>query len=756
MNLTHRGRWLALLAAAFLPVWLADDAHSQSTGAIEGRVLTADGQPAAAVAVRLVEPGRSVTTGSGGDFRMEGIPAGRYLVQVDDERFGAAVRRVTVAGGERVALTLTLSPFYHMDQLMVTASPAAATREELYQPAQALSGRVLRERAAPSLGETVGREPGVNASYFGPASSRPIIRGLGSDRVRVLENGVGSGDISSSSPDHATAVEAASADRIEIVRGAATLLYGSSAIGGVVNVIDDRVPQLLPARPLAGEVQVVGATAAAEKLASGELQGAWGPVAVQASGLFRDTDDYDIPGFADADHEGAAVAGEEEGVLENSALRNSRWAGGASLIGDRGHVGVALSGYDSEYGVPGGAHGGEEGGVEEQHGVAVDLRQRRVDAAGRLRLGNGAIRFLNARVGVADYRHFELEDGEIGTVFLNDYREGRLEAPHRISARVGGAVGVQGSRREFSAIGDEAFVPPNRTDMLAAFLFEELDAQPFALQGGLRWERQWTENTAAGFERAFSGVSASLGVNWDLAAPVRLAVSLARSVKLPSADELFSDGPHLATRSFEIGTTDLEREVATSIDATTHIHSDRVEGEFTVFLNRFDDFIHQQFTGEERNGLQVLRYAQGDARFLGYEAQLHLEVADFGDGHVELEFWSDYTRATLAATDEPLPRIPPMRIGTGVHFEGQPWTAFVRGRRVLAQERVAPNEEPTGGYTLVDASVGYRRVLGGVLHELTLSGQNLLDREARSHVSLLKEFAPLPGRDLRLTYRVAF
>ena len=735
---------------------LAAHAGAQAGGAIEGLVRTADGRPAANVSVRLVEAGRSVATTAEGRFAFEGIGAGRYLIQADDERYGAAVRRVTLAAGERQSIELTLSPFYHMDQLVVTASPAASTREELYQAAQALSGRALRQRVEPSLGETVAREPGVNASYFGPAASRPVIRGLASDRVRVLENGVGTGDISSSSPDHAVAVEAGAADRIEIVRGAATLLYGSSAIGGVVNVIDDRVPQDLPARPLSGELNLLGSSAATEKQISGELKAASGGFVLRGSGLFRDTEDYGIPGLAEA-HADAGAAAEEEGVLANSAIRNSQWSGGASLIGGRGYLGAALSGYDSEYGVPGGAHAEEGGAGEQAHeDIAVDLRQRRVDAAGRLRLGNGTLRFLDARVGYADYRHFEVENGEIGTVFENEYWEGRLEAPHRLGRRINGAFGAQASRRDFAATGEEAFVPPNTTDMLALFLFEELDLRPLALQGGVRWERQRTKNTSEGFDTDFDGVSASLGVNWDLTEPLRVALSLARSVKLPSADELFSNGPHLATRSYEIGSTALGRETATSMDATLHIHSARVEGELTAFVNRFDDFIYQEFAGEEIEGLQVLRYTQADARFVGYEAQLHVELAEVGNGHVELELWSDYTRGTLQSPEQPLPRIPPLRIGTGLHYEGTPFTAFLRGRRVLDQDRVAPNEEATPGYTMLEASVGYRRVLGGLLHEITLTGQNLLNQEARNHISLLKEFAPLPGRDIRLAYRVAF
>ena len=755
----------ALVALALLA---PNPVAAQEEASLSGRVVSALGEPIAGITVRLVETGRRTVTDADGRFAFDALAAGRYLVRIEDDRFGSAVERVVLAAGEAATLDLQLSPLYHVDELVVTAGPGAVTREELYQAAQALSGRELRNRAAASLGETVGSEPGVNASYFGPASSRPVIRGLGSDRVRVLEGGVGSGDLSASSPDHAVAVEPQGAERIEIVRGPATLLYGSSAIGGVVNVIDDRVPVERPATPVTGELRVLGASVNREGMLSGRLDGSAGRFAWHASGLFRSTDDYDIPGFAEAEHEEEEHEGEEhgeeeevEGTLPNSALESSRWAGGLSFVAERGHVGVAASGYDNEYGVPGG-HGGEEGGhgaegeAHAEEGVRVDMRQRRVDGEAVLRFPSGPVRSVKARLGYADYRHFELEGPEIGTVFENEYWEGRVEAPYRLGESLDGAFGMQASRRDFSAVGEEAFVPPNETDLFAAFLFQEYEAEEVSVQAGLRWETQRSSSDADGVEVDFHGFSASGGVNWEVSGPVGVAFSVARSVKLPSADELFSDGPHLATRSFEIGKLTLEREVGTSLDATLHLHTGRFEGELTAFVNSFDDFIYQEFTGQERGGLPVLLYTQGDARFVGYEGQLHVELLHRADRHFELELFSDYTRATLLDPDEPLPRIPPLRWGTGLHYEGTPWTAILRYRRATGQDRVAPNEETTDGYSMVDATLGYRVLWGDILHELTLSGRNLLDEEARNHISLLKEFAPLPGRDIRLTYRLVF
>lgn len=751
---------LALLVASPTP------AAAQQTGAVTGRVVDALDVPAAGVAVRLVGTTRTDVTGTDGAFVFDSLSAGEYVVQVDDERFGAGLERVRLTEGQRVRVEITLSPLFEIDPLVVTAG-AARSEDELFQAAQSLSGRELRQRVDVSLGETVANEPGVNASYFGPASSRPIIRGLGGDRVRIMEAGIGTGDASNTSPDHAVSLEPQSAERIEVVRGPATLLYGSSAIGGVVNVIDGRIPRARPTSPFSGEIRGIGNSVSDETTGAGALTLATGNIVFHASGLYRDTDDYAIPGVAELEeeHEGEEH-GEEEGILPNSALESSRFAGGVSYVGDDGFLGVAFTGYDNEYGIPGGhGHGHEEEehgaaqveeGEEEEGGVSIDLQQRRFDLEGQRSFG-GALRTLKGRFGLTDYEHVEIEpSGEIGTRFDNDFWEGRLELEHALGERVTGSIGAQLSRRDFAAIGEEAFVPPSETDLFALFVFEELSVGDVRLQGGARWESQTSTDETNAFEEDYSGVSVSGGLHWDASDPVSLALSVARSVKLPTAEELFSDGPHLATNSFEIGNRDLEEEVGTSVDATLHLHTDHVRAQITGFLTDFDGFIFQEFTGEEEDELPVLQYAQGDASFRGFEAQASVRLLDRGSQELAWEVSSDYVRAELSDSDEPLPRIPPLRLGTALRYDGAPWFASLGVQRATEQDRTAPNETVTDGYTMVDASVGYRLFHGGLLHEISLKGSNLGDVDARNHVSLLKNAAPLPGRGVRLMYRLVF
>ena len=742
---------------------------AQQSGELRVRVIDSHGQPLADADVRIVGLGRSLHVDAGEPATFEDVPAGTYLVEATSARYGRGVGRAVVEAGGVADLEITVSLFFHGDEIVVSAG-SEGMRSELYSPSNVLRGIDLRASAQASLGETLAGEPGVNSSYHGPGSSRPIIRGLGGDRVRVLESGVGTGDASNTSPDHAPGVEAMMAERIEIIRGPATLLYGSSAIGGVVNVEDGRVPDGLPAHAVTGSLTARGGTVADERNVAGRLDGGVGRIAYHASGLFRETDDYSIPGFAEHHEEGEEEEGEHEeveGVLPNSAVKTSRFAGGLSYVGGNGFIGAAFSGYDSDYGVPGGHHHEEGGEVpppeeeEEEGDVGIDLKQRRVDVESAWRFGGPFLTGVKARFGLADYRHFEVltveatGEEEVETEFFNDEWEGRLELQHSVGGS-NGALGGQIRSRDFEAIGEEAFVPPTSTDQFAVFLFEQFDLGRLGFQAGARFEHQSTSNEAEGVDRDDDGLSASLGFVLRASDVVSLVLNGSRSVKLPAAEELFSDGPHLATLQFEIGDPDLDQEVGYSIDVGVRLTEGRVRGEVSFFVNSFDDFIYQELTGEEMDGLPVNQWTQADAVFTGFEAQADFELVHAGNGHVVLDVFSDYVRAELSEPDEPLPRIPPLRFGSGLGYESPTWHGHGGVTRVTEQDRVAAFEEETAGYTMLDASLGYRLFSGRVVHDIVLSGTNLTDEEARSHTSFLKELAPLPGRELRLTYQLSF
>ncbi len=721
-------------------------------GTVSGRVSAElTGQSVAGTEVELVDLRRRVRVGADGAFRFDAVPPGEHLVRAAGPA-GRGLARVDVAAGETAEVEIPIDVAV-MEELVVSAGASASRQLDVAQPTTVLAGEELDLRRQGTLGETLAEQAGVSSTYFGPGASRPVIRGLGGDRVRTLQGGIGSADASASSPDHAVAADPLSADRIEILRGPATLLYGSSAVGGVVNVLDERIPGFLPEVPLSGRVELEGATGADERAGAVSLLGGAGTFAWHADYARRESGDVEIPGDATAE-DGDPLGG----VLENSGLDTDSGALGVSWVGDRGFLGVSASGFDSLYGVPAGHHHEEEGeheGEEEAEAVRIDLEQRRLDLRGERTFGGGPFQGAKLRVGVADYEHRELEGAEVGTRFTNDSWEGRFELVQRRRGDLDGSLGLQASSSDFSAVGEEAFVPPSVTDTLAVFAFEELRRGLLSYQFGLRWESQDVDPEGALPSRSFDGLSGSLGLVWSFAEEISFTASLSRTERLPGATELFADGPHLATRAFEVGDPDLDPEESLGFDVSLKSTAERVSGAVNLFVNRFDGFIYEDFTGLEEDGLAVVRFVQRDAEFVGAEVDLLWRLAEVGGGHLDLRTRADWVRAELD-DGSPLPRIPPLRFGLGLSFHQGPWQATAEARRVEEQDRVAAQETPTGGHTLLNASVGYRIFSSKVVTDLLLRGTNLTDEVARNHVSFLKDDVPLPGRDVSLSVRLTF
>ncbi|HSM50095.1 MAG TPA: TonB-dependent receptor, partial [Thermoanaerobaculia bacterium] len=672
MPASRRLVWLSRAVALLLLFSLsALPALAAEEGSVAGRVLARDGQPAADAQVRLAGTPRLTRTSADGTFRLAGVPPGSYFLEVASPRAGSTVVAVEVVAGEESALEVQLDPAIHAEAIVVSASPEARSLGDLAQPVSVVSGDELLVVLQPTLGETLSGQVGVASTSYGAGSSRPVIRGLAGDRIRVLASGIGTGDVSTTSPDHAVAVDAMGAERIEIVRGPATLLYGSSAIGGVVNVIHPAIPEYLPERPLTGAVQLHGASAAEEKSGAVELGGSFGKIAWHADYGRREAGDYEIPGLPESGEEEHEDGEHEDepfsGRLENSGVESERGSVGFSWVGERGFVGLSVGRYETLYGIPGHSHahghGHEEHG-EEEHGeeehddgeesVTSDLEQTRIDLKGEWQLASGPFRGVKARLGVADYEHVELEGDEVGTRFRNDSWEGRLELPHRALGPFTGAIGMQAGRREFSAVGEESFTPPSVTDSWGLFAFEEAVTGPVRWQLGLRYERQEARAEAPGApERSLDGLSASLGWVWSPAEAWSLGLALARSSKLPNAEELFSNGPHAATRSYEIGDPDLEVETSLGLDLSLRRRTGRLTGEVHFFWNRFADFIYERATGEEIDELPVYRYTQADAEFWGGELEAHLQLYHVEPHHLELELLADWVRAELRETGQP-------------------------------------------------------------------------------------------------------
>jgi iron complex outermembrane receptor protein len=666
-----------------------------------------------------------------------------------------------------------------LDQLIVTATPLRSNAENLIQPVEVLAGEALDDRRAGTLGETVSQLLGVQSSFFGAGVGRPIIRGQEGGRVQVLSEGISTLDASTTSVDHAVGIEPFLADQIEVLKGPATLLYGSGAIGGAVNVVDGRIPSSVPEDGVSGRAELRVGTVADERTGMVRLDGGRGQIAWHVDGFKRELSDYEIPGFVrmEIEHDEGEDAHEEEenpfGLLPNSAVEARGGALGLSYIGSRGYLGVAVSRFETLYGVPGHAHeehshddhahgefgdalnaAKDEPSEDEEEIVRIDLGQTRYDLKGGLEQPFSGVESMNVRLGVNNYRHVELEGEEVGTRFDNQAFEGRADLVHAPLNGWRGAAGLQFSRRDFRAEGEEAFVPPSLTRDLGLFLIEEKDLDRWKFEFGLRADRVKVE--AEGHEaRSFSNFSASAGALWRLNEALHLSINADRAQRAPGAEELYSDGPHAATRSYEVGDDRLGRETANQLELAAHLHVGRLSGKLAVYDNRFDDYLYLVDTGEVEDGLDLRLWTQADARFRGVEAETTLELVDNASGAWSLRVSADRVDAKLEAGGR-LPRIAPARTGLGLNWEREGWRASVDAQRYHRQDDIAELEEPSAGFTLLGANLVYHWDRDSTGWEVFLRGSNLSDQEARLHTSVLKADAPLPGRNLLLGVRAYF
>lgn len=663
------------------------------------------------------------------------------------------VLSLTVAFAAPLAAAPAETPPAHgekIDEILVTAHPYGASALDSLHANSVLAGEALERRLEPTIGETLSGLPGISSTYFGPAASRPVIRGLGGDRVRILSAGIGSLDASSTSPDHAVALDTLSAERIEVIRGPGTLLYGSSAVGGVVNVFDGKIPTALPAHGVSGAVRGAYGTAADERAVQGAATLGLGPVAVHVEGDYRKTGDVKIPGFAESAAL-RALEGDEDsafGILPNSASETKNAAVGASYVWDGNFLGLSYTRTEMNYGVPGHAH---DGGDD----VSVDLKQNRFDLMGEIAAPVLVFEKAKLRFGYGDYRHQELDGGVVDTTFNNKGYEGRVELVQRQMGALRGAVGVQVLRRDFSVIGAEAFVPPTLTKSWGIFAVEELALGLVTLEAGARFERQVVEAETIAASRSFNAVSVSGGASVDLGSDYRAGVTLSRSERAPNAEELFSNGPHVATNAFEVGDTNLHKETALAVEGVVRKTAGRFTAALSVFYTKFNNFIYEAATGDEEDGLPVFAFRQAGAKFYGGELELGFTALDRPGLKLDFDAAADLVRASRQPSSEPLPRIPPQSLTLGTTLEGNWYDFRFETQLVASQKRVSAFELPTDGYALINAALNVHPFPD---HDLTLSirGRNLANSEARQHTSFLKDLAPLPGRDVRFAVQYRF
>ena len=675
-----------------------------------------------------------------------------------------------------------------MDSRSVIIVTAAGLRQfDLLAGTSVIEGATLDANLDGQLGEVLADVPGVTATGFAPGASRPILRGFSGERVKVLVDGIGAIDVSNTSADHAVSIDPLTAESIEVLRGPAVLLYGSQAIGGAVNVIDKRIPRRVPNEAVHIDAIVRADTASDLREAGASIDvPLGGGFVTHFDGSYRTTDDLRVPGFVLSDNlrtELLEEADEEEeegefeeaeelreaasasGTLFNSATETWTANGGFAFFRDDSHLGVSVGVYDTFYGVPirpgAGHHGeGEEGGeaeLEEEgpETVNIGLRQYRADLRGDIALGEGMFERLRVRAGYSDYTHTEFEGDEVGTAFDVQGMEARAELIQNPNGRWRGSLGLQYYFRDFFAEGEEAYVAPNRTEQISLFALQEYGDGPIQLEGALRYETTNVDSVPLGVERDFDAFSGAIGLAYDGPQAFRAGVNLSRVARAPSAEELFSNGPHIATQQFEIGDVDLGIERAWGAEIFARGRLGDVEFSVAAFKNWFDDYIYLSETGEEEDELPVFEYLQQDATYQGIEGELIWRFLDTGNLALTADLRGELVDAELSDGSN-VPRIPPLSLMGAL--EASTGSLDLRGEVewVDAQNEVAAFETPTDGFTFVNAIATWRPIAADPSVSVIVKAENIFDVTGRRHASFTKDFVPMAGRNFSASLRVSY
>jgi iron complex outermembrane recepter protein len=634
-----------------------------------------------------------------------------------------------------------------VSEVVVTGTPFPVSVDSVTTHIDVLTQQQLDTAPQGGLGDVLSQTPGVRSSFYGPGASRPVIRGLSGARVLVLQNGVGMVDASTLSPDHAVASDPSEATRIEVLRGPSALAYGGSGIGGVVNVIDERIPTKAPENGLGGRITSSYQTGDDARSLAGFAKIGKGPLVFSVTGSVRRTDDYHAPSdpVSQIYAQARGVTPIHTDVVANSSVDVEAYGAGVSYIRDSGaYVGVGINRTETRYGIP-------FPQVEEDLGgegpVEIHLHQTRYDLRGQTPVDLGPFEMVRASLGYADYRHaeVELDTGDTGTVFISHGLEGRVELVQKSNGPHQGAFGVQGVHRSFNAIGEEAFVPPTDIDQGGVFTLQRWDFDRWGFDAGARLDYGKLDSTVG--RREFTNASVSGGVFYRPADSWFVALSGAYTGRAPTEFELFADGPHPGTGGYERGDPDLDSERVANIEGTVRYTGDRFSAEAHLYYARYSGFIDERPTGLIEDDLPVFQFVQTDADFVGVETSASYKLWSDGDKALSVE--ADYDWVRGSTPNGPPARIPPWAATGRVIWKTAHTRSHVEVRRLGEQDRVTPFELPTEGYTLINAAIEARPFKDEGI-KLFVDGRNLGDVEAREHASFLKDFAPLPGREIRL------
>jgi len=710
----------------------ARPAIAQQGTAVSGTVVDSAGKAVAGAAVVLESTtgNREVRSGSEGKFSISNVAPGAYHLSVQADGFVPTRSELTVTTSTApIEVKLTSAPHF---RVVVSVSPDARSAFDSYQPTSVLGGQELATSLKGTLGATLDTEPGVATRSFGPGPARPVIRGLDGDRVLVLENGNRMGDLSSQSGDHGVNVNPASAQKIEVVRGPATLLYGANAIGGLVNVITNAIPTTIVTRP-SGNLTFDLGSAAGEGGGAGDVTVGRGNFAAHFGGSGRRAGDFTAP----------------DGSVPNSFNRAGFIEGGVSHVSENGYIGSSF-GYDrTRYGIP----------FVEDGETNLNPRRRIFDARAERRNLDGFISSVRVSFGVRRYQHDELDGEDVATSFTNNTIDALVLANHRQSGRLRGTIGASLLTRSFDVVGEETLSPPVDQKGFAALLYEEAGLTPrLTLQFGGRFDHTDFNPGGGLTARTFTSGSGSVGLLVKANDQTTVAFSLASASRNPALEELYFHGPHPGNAVIENGNEALLTERATGFDTSVRWQAARVTGEVTYFFNQIDNFIFRELTGtiDPVDDLPDSVFTQGDARLQGIESHVDIHAHEM----LWFEGGLDYVRGQLTVAGQPLPRMPPLRGRVGVRFQRNAFQAGVDGVFTAAQDRIynvdGVGETPTAGYNLAKIFAAYSFTRGVTTSTIAVHFDNVGNVLYHNHLNYLKDLAPEVGRDFRVTYTVNF
>ncbi|MEX0821890.1 MAG: TonB-dependent receptor [Rhodothermales bacterium] len=729
---------LATLVAILFAVALVTGARAQSTSTVAGTAIDAEtGEPVGFVQVLLEEANRSATADRNGYFEIRLVQPDAYTLKAYRIGYEPLIRSVQLAAADTLRITLRMS-VTPIEQGEVIVQGVSSPVDQLADAAMQVEGKKLRQNLGTTIAETLADEPGVSMRSMGPAPARPVLRGLGGERLLVLEDGGRTGDLSATSTDHAVVVDPLTAKRIEVIRGPAALIYGPNTLGGVINVVRGYIPSSMPRQVNVG-TSIQGESANSGFSGGFGIEAPVGPVALHADGSLREAGDVSTP----------------IGPLENTALTTYSGSFGGSVVEDWGHAGISGSYYESTYGIPGGFVGAHPNGVN------IDVQRERVEVRAEIFDPLPFVPRVEIDGSASRYAHQEWEsDDVLGIEFgLLSYHGSMLFHTHQNGHFRKGAVGFWGEYRDYAS-GGFSFTPNSTEWTVAGFGYEDLHFEGFTLQGGLRYDVRTVRPRVADREspagivrtRSFGGVSASVRGLIHPSESVTAGASLMRSLRVPGIEELFSEGPHLASYSFEIGNADLGVERGLGAEVFGQFESAHLSGSLTLFRNDIDDFIYPRNTGEmnTRTLLPIYQQTGAKARMIGAEASATVRPSP----SVSVSGSAEYVHGTLTDRDEPLPWMPPLRGKIDASYSWNRLTVGATVRSASEQDRVSEFEEPTDGYVVFGSYAQYHLTTGRFLHTIDLGVENVTDTEYRDHLSRVKSVMPEQGRNVKLLYKL--